>query len=202
MANRTGVGRSIAPDPQNREANDFYSTPPEAVRALLSVERFHGTTILEPACGTGNISKVLEVAGYKVVSSDLIDRGYGTGGVDFLKSKKAYPNVVTNPPFKRAQEFIEHALVLTEPYKGMVAMFLKLTFLESVKRGPVLDTFTPRALYPFMDRVTTLRGGLAESGGGGGMVAFGWFVWDHRWKGMMMIPCRLNSGDFVEKAKP
>ena len=32
-----------------RVPNDFYPTPPEAVRALLSVESFEGS-IWEPAC--------------------------------------------------------------------------------------------------------------------------------------------------------
>jgi len=48
------------------------------VRALLSVETFEGS-IWEPACGDGAISKVLLAAGFDVVSTDLIDRGFGTG---------------------------------------------------------------------------------------------------------------------------
>src|ERR1700674_3667292 len=62
---------------------DFYPTPPEAVRALLSVEQFDGT-IWEPACGYGAISRELEAHGHSVVSTDLIDRGYGQSGSDFL----------------------------------------------------------------------------------------------------------------------
>ena len=61
-----------------RVPHDFYPTPPEAVRALLSVETFEGS-IWEPACGDGAISKVLLEAGHEVVSTDLIDRGYGAG---------------------------------------------------------------------------------------------------------------------------
>lgn len=61
-----------------RVPHDFYPTPPEAVRALLSVETFTGS-IWEPACGDGAISKVLIEAGFEVVSTDLIDRGFGTG---------------------------------------------------------------------------------------------------------------------------
>ena len=56
---------------------DFYATPPEATRALLSVEDFDGL-VWEPACGHGAISRVLVNAGYSVVSTDLIDRGYGS----------------------------------------------------------------------------------------------------------------------------
>lgn len=82
-----------------REPFEFYPTPPEATRALLSVERFEGS-IWEPACGDGAISRELEAAGYEVISTDLIDRGYGTGGVDFLKTTEPLArNIVTNPPY-------------------------------------------------------------------------------------------------------
>ncbi len=64
---------------------EFYPTPPEATRALLSVENFDGD-IWEPACGDGAISRELTAAGYNVTSTDLIDRGFGTGGQNFLKS--------------------------------------------------------------------------------------------------------------------
>jgi hypothetical protein len=65
----------------------------------LSVEAFEGD-IWEPACGDGAISKVLETAGYRVVSTDLIDRGYGAGGHNFLKSTKPLAkNIITNPPY-------------------------------------------------------------------------------------------------------
>ncbi len=78
---------------------EFYPTPPEATRALLSVESFEGS-IWEPACGDGAISKVLIEAGYEVISTDLIDRGYGAGGHDFLKSSRPLAkNIITNPPY-------------------------------------------------------------------------------------------------------
>jgi hypothetical protein len=73
---------------------------------LLAVEKFNGG-IWEPACGDGSISKELEAAGYAVHSTDLIDRGYGTGGVDFLLDyRTSADNIVTNPPFKFAEEFV------------------------------------------------------------------------------------------------
>lgn len=67
-----------------REENDYYATPPEAVEALLAQEKFW-KNIWEVACGEGHIAKVLEKEGYTVYGTDLIDRGYGRGGVDFLR---------------------------------------------------------------------------------------------------------------------
>jgi hypothetical protein len=36
--------------------------------------------------------------------------------------------VVTNPPYELAQQFIEHALRITEPHRGLVAMLLRCDF--------------------------------------------------------------------------
>ncbi len=82
-----------------RIPNEFYPTPPEATRALLSVETFDGS-IWEPACGEGAIAKELSAAGNTVVATDLVDYGFGISGVDFLKeSRPRARHVVTNPPY-------------------------------------------------------------------------------------------------------
>lgn len=116
-----------------REKNDYYATEPKAVELLLEQEIFH-TYIWEPACGEGHISKVLKAHGYKVRSTDLIDRGYGEGEVDFFKEGKSETpmDIITNPPYKYAKEFVEHALDISMD-GTKIAMFLKLTFLESKK---------------------------------------------------------------------
>jgi hypothetical protein len=107
---RQGGTQYARDDPVNRETHDFYPTWPAATKALLSVERFDGP-IWEPACGDGAMSKVLEEAGYEVISTDLIDRGYGEGGRDFLMEwQPRAPNIVTNPPFRWAIEFVDRAL--------------------------------------------------------------------------------------------
>ncbi len=74
MARAARYVHGIRPDPVNREPDDFYETPPDAVEELLRVERFSGR-IWEPACGRGAISEVLEAHGHTVVSTDLVDRG-------------------------------------------------------------------------------------------------------------------------------
>jgi hypothetical protein len=68
---------------RSRRKDDFHETPSVAVEALLSVETFTGP-IWEPACGRGAISEVLIEHGHDVISTDLVDRGYGTGRTDFL----------------------------------------------------------------------------------------------------------------------
>ena len=163
-------------DPENREVDDFYPTNPAATRALLSVERFDGA-IWEPACGAGDLSEVLIAAGYRVISTDLIDRGYGEAPRDFLMEwNPRAPNIITNPPFREAQVFCDRALQLTT---GKVAMFLRLAFLETLERGLWLPTTPLARVWIMSRRVPMQRGRLSEAGDGHGMIAFAWFVWDH-----------------------
>jgi hypothetical protein len=163
-------------DPVNRETHDFYPTWPAATSALLSVERFTGP-IWEPACGDGAMSRVLEAAGHEVISSDLIDRGFGEGGRDFLMewSPRA-PNIVTNPPFRWAIEFTDRALQLTT---GKVCLFLRLAFLEGVERGRWFPDTPLARVWVMSRRVPIERGRMKEEGDGHGVIAFAWFVWDH-----------------------
>ena len=73
-----------------REENDFYATDPQTLKIFLAEfwkdNSFEGMDILEPACGEGHISKTIKeiLPNYEILSTDLIDRGYGQGGVDFL----------------------------------------------------------------------------------------------------------------------
>ena len=167
---------------RGREAADLYTTPPSAVRALLAVENFQGT-VWEPACGMGHISEELEVAGLDVYSSDLNDYGYGSSVVDFFTSGHTSDNIITNPPYKFAQEFIERSLDATT---GKVAMLLKLQFLEGQKRKSFFESTPLKKVYVFSNRVNPWRGGrpLDENGKPwSGTVAYAWFVWDHDHQG-------------------
>ena len=113
-----------------RQKEDYYATEPAATEWLCKIEHFTGGVILEPSCGEGHISEVLKAHGYDVVSRDLIDRGYGEVA-DFLSIDNLEWNgdIVTNPPYRFALEFVEKALQII-PKGRKVAMFLKLTFLE------------------------------------------------------------------------
>lgn len=179
----------VSPD---RETHDFYPTWPAATKALLGVEEFRGP-IWEPACGDGAMSEVLAAAGHDVISSDLIDRGYGAPGRDFLMEWNALaPNIVTNPPFRWAQGFIDRALMLTRPqhfplaperWTNKVAMFLRLAFLEGQERGTWLPTTPLARVWVMSRRVPFQRGRMAEEGDGHGVIAFAWLVWEYGHQG-------------------
>ena len=128
----------------NRQREDYYATEPKATEWLCKLERFEGR-ILEPSCGEGHMSEVLKAAGYEVVSRDLVDRGYGEVA-DFLSidNMEWDGNIVTNPPYKFAQQFVEKALSII-PEGKKVAMFLKLTFLEGKARRALFRSTPPHS---------------------------------------------------------
>ena len=135
------IGASNHTDHERGDA-DYYATEPAAVDWLCKIEQFKGP-ILEPACGEGHISKRLIAHGYEVVSRDLVDRGYGeVADFLFFNNEKWEGDIITNPPYAAAQEFVEQALRMVQPGRK-VAMFLKLTFLEGQGRSELFKIPPP-----------------------------------------------------------
>lgn len=98
---------------QERETNDFYATEGKAAELLLEVEKF-SSTIWENAVGAGDLADVLVRNGYNVRVSDIIDRGYpNTEIIDFLTyNEPITTDIITNPPYKIASQFVRHSLEL------------------------------------------------------------------------------------------
>jgi hypothetical protein len=169
----------VAVDHDNREKDDFYPTPPEGTEALLRVESFDGP-IWEPACGDGAISRVLEAAGHTVISTDLVDRGFGEPRIDFLMEYRSRaPHIVTNPPFKMVAPFIRKSLELTT---GKVAMLLRLACLEGGERDEIYESSPLARVWVFRRRLQFKRPGWEDTGAGG-MLPFAWYVWEHGYTG-------------------
>lgn len=195
MARSERFVHGVAPDVENREQDDFYPTPVEATKSLLALEQF-GAQIWEPACGDGAISRVLEEAGYFVHSADLVDRGYGDARVDFLlEHRLRAPQIITNPPFKLAEQFVDKCVTLgVEKW----AFLLRLAWLEGVGRKH-LFTHTPLArVLVSSRRLTMVRAGDEDLRGNGGMVAFAWFVWDQGCE--LRHPPTLRFFDWMDHA--
>ena len=173
-----------------RQIDDYYATEPKAIELLLQQETF-SPYVWECACGGGHLSKVLCEKGYKVKSSDIVNRGYeNTEIIDFLKVTKKdidsdfSRDIITNPPYKYAKEFVEHALDISME-STKVAMFLKLTFLESKKRRELFEKYPPKVIYVSSSRLQCAKNGdfNTYSKGVGTAVAYGWFVWEKGFTG-------------------
>lgn len=157
--------------------DDFYATPPVAVEALLKHENLP-VNLWEPACGDGAIVNVLRAHGHNVWATDLVDRGCpnSLSGIDFLleRGDGDCRTIVTNPPFKLAEQFLANALDLSQ----QVFFLLRLAFLESERRSRLLDTGFLHRVYVFRKRLPMMHrhgweGRKADSG-----MAFAWFVFD------------------------
>lgn len=174
---------------EERAERDYYATDPEAVEKLLEKEKFF-PRILEPACGEGHISEVLLKHGYEVLSTDIVNRGYiGQAFTqDFLRAgfvPRNSSDIITNPPYNKAKEFVEHALEISQE-SVKVAMFLKLTFLESAKRKELFDKYPPKTIYVFRNRIDCWKNGVKPDKPAKA-VCYAWFVWQKGFKGNPII---------------
>src|SRR5947209_7493049 len=178
--------------PLAARGNDLYETPDVAVHALLRAEQLP-EAIWECACGPGRIVNVLRGAGHKVYATDLVDYGCedSESGVDCLMEglpSFALGAIVTNPPFKLANEFVAHALTLGVP---KVVMLLRLAFLESEVRSTILDSGLQARIYVFRKRIPMMhRAGWEGRKANSGM-AFAWFVWESGHRGPAEL-CRIS----------
>lgn len=169
-----------------REINDYYATEPKALELLLDLETF-SHDVWEAACGEGHLSEVLVNRGYNVYSSDLIDRGYGISGIDFLEHTKSFDrDIITNPPYKFAKEFVEKALeIVTDGHK--VAMFLKLQFLEGKARRKMFENSPPKIVYVSSSRLRCAMNGDFEKFAKSNAVTYAWFIWEKGYKGETIV---------------
>jgi hypothetical protein len=171
--------------PHAERGADFYETPAVAVEALLRVEKIQHM-VWEPAAGPGAIVRVLRDHGHVVIASDLIDYGGLHFVRDFLGEigmPAGVEAIVTNPPFRLAEKFVEHALQLSP----LVIMLLRLAFLESEKRCSILEGRGLARVHVFRKRLPMMhRSGWEGRKANSGM-AFGWFVWDQSHAGPTTI---------------
>lgn len=147
-----------------RQENDFYPTPDWVTQVLLDNVALRGP-VWEPCCGDGAIARVIERGGLPVVATDLNDRGFGRGGVDFLHAQAVPAGcqaIVTNPPYgdggaergapRAASEllaFVRHAIALTERADGQLALLVRFTWIAG-KRASTLMSSGP------LDKVVVL----------------------------------------------
>lgn len=164
----------------SERGDDCYETPIEAVEALLRVERLP-KVLWEPACGPGAIVRPLRETGRRVVATDLVQYGLedSTPNVDFLMEFAApagVKTIVTNPPFKLANDFVRHGLNLCPT----VIMLLRLAYLEGEGRSDIIDNHL-RKVWLGRERLPMMhRRGWEGPKVGNAAMPFAWFVFTRK----------------------
>lgn len=178
-----------------RQTEDFYATDPNALEIFLKQLQKDGVElnkkIWECSCGQGHLAEVLRKNKFDVMASDLIDRGYGNGGVDFLGSyvmdgKDNWDgDILTNPPFKIAEKFVEKGIELLEDGNKLI-LFLKIQFLEGQKRKELFEKHPPKYVYVNSARQLCCKDGEFEKYTATTQ-CYAWYMWEKGFDGETII---------------
>lgn len=186
---------------ENRSDLDFYETPLDVTKAFLDASGWQPKTnvIWEPAAGNGAIAFVVKdyFPGAMVVTSDIKTRALGltmesdflqhqwAEGKEFLQNK----DIITNPPFSHAQQFVEKALELVN---GDIVMLLRLAFLETTARRELFNRKHLREVWvsskrihftsPYLTQRERETGKKSNSG-----MAMAWFIFNRNYTGDPVI---------------
>jgi hypothetical protein len=158
---------------------DYFPTPPWATRALAKhCVDLSNKRVWEPACGDGHMSRVLAESAW-VYASDVHDYGWGHEVHDFLMpflphDMGAVDWVITNPPFRLAEQFIQRGL---EVARCGVAVLVRLAFVESIQRYESLfRDREPAIIAQFVERVPMVKGKVDEDASSA--TAYCWMIWN------------------------
>ena len=182
-----------------RQEHNYYATEPIAVKLLLNQECFD-QNIWECASGENHIANVLKEYGYNVRTSDIVKWTPTTEQKDFLKNRKKWNgDIITNPPFSHAEEFIHKALSLVgNGHK--VAMFLRLQFLEGINRYEKLfKENPPKTVYVASRRIKCGKDGDFKSSMSS-IMCLAWYVWEKGFKGNTAIKF-INHDEELDETK-
>jgi hypothetical protein len=138
----------------------------------------------------------------KVTSSDVFDYGFGSVA-DFLKAKyddQSFDWVITNPPFRLAEDFTKRALKIA---RHGVAMLTRTVFIGSVGRYERLfNSNPPTAFAQFTERVPMVKGRIDKKASTA--TGYGWLVWERGRPESRLVwipPCRKSlerEGDYQQ----
>jgi hypothetical protein len=172
-----------------RQKDDFYATNPKALLLLLEKLKKDkiklSQTIWECACGEGHLSKILLQKGYYVRSSDKIDRGYGDVEDFLCIEDKWHSDILTNPPFKLAEKFVEKGMELLKEGNKLI-LFLKIQFLESENRFKLFKKFPPKFVYVHSSRQLCAKDGDFDKYKSTTQF-YSWYVWEKGYSGETIL---------------
>ena len=184
-----------------REEFDYYATSTTAIPPLIEAMTKHkeriARRIWENASGENHLVNKLEEIGFNVLPTDIIKRTDKTIKLDFLHDDNKWVrewlnaldgeevNILTNPPYKFATEWVYKSMeFLREGEKLM--LFLKIQFLEGIKRRELFKKYPPKYVFVFSKRQMCAKNGKFDSYQSSAS-CYAWFVWVKGYKGYPII---------------
>jgi hypothetical protein len=132
------------------------------------------------------MSEVFIDRGSDVLSTELIDRGYGEGGIDFLDDTQisrfgAADNVITNPPFRFALDFVLQSKKIA---RNKICILNATMFLDGIKRYEMWQDkdFPLKTMYQFAGRVGFRKNEIVDQTEYG-LMPWAWFVFEKGYTG-------------------
>lgn len=165
-----------------RSPADSYPTPAWCVRRALEAIQLPGGEWLEPCAGAGSIVRAARAvrrdvrwSAYEIQRRHLRSLTGEVGSSralvgDFLAAEELprYDVIFTNPPYSKAQPFLEKALGIADH----VVLLLRLNFLASEARSSLMQSFAPD--------VYVLPNRPSFNGLGTDSIEYAWFHWHAR----------------------
>lgn len=169
----------VAQRHEKKESLEDFPTPPWATRALIEhiigKERVVDCNVWEPAVNRGFMSRPLQEYFKVVAESDIHD--YGQRAIcDFLNADDTgglFNWIITNPPFNKAQQFVEKSQRIAT---DGVAMLVRTSFLEGVMRYQTMYLKNPPDIVAqFSERVPMVKGRCDKKASTA--TSYAWLVW-------------------------
>lgn len=113
-------------DYMQKPINDELYTPVEAIKPIMKYLNKDWTYWECTDYGKSNITKMLKLGGYKVVSTKKQDLNFLTDKPNF-----AFDCIITNPPYSLKDEFLTKAYEYNKPFMFL----LPITAIEGVERN-------------------------------------------------------------------
>ena len=177
-------GRARGLHQQPLAPQSWYWESPEVTHQLLNEVTFRGP-VHDPCCGSGRIPIAAREFGYEATGSDIVDRGFGTGGVDFFADMTPRVTLIFNPPSGRRQDptlvnrFILHAIEVAEEVAAIVPVPMQCGLW---RRDNLNRLHPPRHVLALSDRPSMPPGGTDIKAKGGTM-DYCWIVWHRGYRG-------------------
>jgi hypothetical protein len=177
-------GKARAAHQQELVHLSWYWEPESVTRRLLEEITFSGP-IHDPCCGSGRIARVARELGYEATGSDIVDRGFGAGGIDFFADLTPRETLIFNPPSGRNQDptlstrFILHALEVAAAVAAIVPVPMQC---GQWRRDNLYRPHPPRHVLALAERPSMPPGGTAIPAKNGTM-DYCWVIWHRGYRG-------------------